>query len=116
MEQSLILTDLIGIASRQDSLPWQPFREGVEIYRLYGDGSQGAAAALLRYQPGATIPGHNHQGFEHILVLSGSQRDRHGEHQTGTLVINPPQSSHQVTSELGCIVLVIWEKPIVLWS
>ncbi|NCJ08733.1 transcription negative regulator ChrR [Synechococcales cyanobacterium C] len=116
MQQSLVLKDLFGIATYQERLAWQPFREGIEIYRLYGDGRQGASAALLRYQPGARVPHHQHLGFEHVLVLSGAQRDRNGEHRSGTLVVNPPQSIHQVCSDAGCIVLVIWEKPISLWS
>lgn len=116
MQASLILKDLINLAQLPDTLPWQPFRPGIEIYRLYGDGETGAAAALLRYQPGAIVPQHDHQGFEHIFVLTGSQIDSNGEHQAGTLVINPPGTHHSVTSPLGCIVLAIWEKPVVLWS
>jgi anti-sigma factor ChrR (cupin superfamily) len=115
MERTLILQDLNKVAVWQDELPWQPFREGVEIYRLYGDGEDGAAAALLRYQPGAKVPKHDHQGFEHVLVLTGSQSDQNGEHTAGTLVINPPDSHHTVVSDLGCIVLVIWEKPVSIW-
>lgn len=110
----LILKDLLNISARQHELPWKPFRPGVDIYRLYGDGHQGAAAALLRYQPGARVPMHDHTGFEHIFVLSGSQTDQNGEYQTGTLVINPPTTNHSVVSETGCIVLAIWEKPISL--
>ena len=56
MHQVLILKDLLNIALTQDELPWEPFRPGVDIYRLYGDGQEGAAAALLRYQPGASVP------------------------------------------------------------
>lgn len=112
----LILKDLLNVAAQQDQLPWQPFRDGVEIYRLYGDGKAGSAAALLRYQPGASVPRHDHQGFEHIFILSGSQTDQNGEHTAGTLVINPPSSNHSVVSESGCIVLAIWEKPISIWS
>jgi anti-sigma factor ChrR (cupin superfamily) len=111
-EKVLILKDLLTIATRQDELPWEPFRPGIEIYRLYGNGCVGSAAALLRYQPGACVPNHIHRGFEHILVLSGSQSDRNGEHTTGTLAINPPGTSHSVVSEAGCIVLAIWEKPV----
>lgn len=116
MEQSIILKHLLNVAAVADQFPWQPFREGVEIHRLYGDGASGPAAALLRYQPGATVPGHNHGGFEHILVLDGAQTDSNGEHRAGTLVINPPGSAHSVVSNGGCIVLAIWEKPISLWS
>ena len=116
LNQALILKDLSNIAAWQDNLPWQPFRNGVEIYRLYGDNTSGSAAALLRYEPGASVPRHTHTGFEHIYVLTGSQTDQNGEHQAGTFVINPPHSNHTVVSQAGCIVLVIWEKPISIWS
>lgn len=116
MEQVLIFKDLLNIATQQHKLPWEPFHPGVDIYRIYADGSGGAAAALLRYQPGAAVPRHDHVGFEHIFVLSGSQTDQNGEHQAGTLVINPPNTNHSVVSQAGCIVLAIWEKPVSLWS
>lgn len=115
MEQVLILKDLLNIAALQNDLPWRSFREGVDIYQLYSD-HNGSAAALLRYQPGAKVPRHDHQGFEHIFVLSGSQTHQNGEHEAGTLVINPPSSNHSVSSVSGCIVLAIWEKPISIWS
>lgn len=116
MQSVLIFKDLLNIAFRQDELTWEPFRPGVDIYRLYKDGEGGAAAALLRYQPGASVPRHDHTGFEHIFVLSGSQTDQNGEHKAGTLVINPPSTNHSVISQTGCIVLAIWEKPVSLWS
>jgi anti-sigma factor ChrR (cupin superfamily) len=114
--ESIVLKHLTGISQWQDQLSWQPFREGIEICPLYGDRHKGAAAALLRYQPGAVVPGHEHQGFEHIFVLDGAQSDQNGTYAAGTLVINPPQSQHQVTSAEGCIVLVIWEQPIAFKS
>jgi anti-sigma factor ChrR (cupin superfamily) len=112
-DRALIFKDLFNIQMHHRDLPWQPFREGIDIYRLYGDGT-GASAALLRYQKGASVPAHDHTGFEHILVLSGEQSDRHGTHVAGTLAINPPGTSHSVYSESGCIVLAIWEKPVVM--
>jgi len=45
-------------------------------------------------------------------VLRGSQRDERGLYGAGTLVVNEPGSTHQVTSDDGCIVLVIWQKPV----
>lgn len=108
-----ILQDIWTLAERVDDLPWQPFRSGIAIHRLYGDGT-GAAAALLRYEPGAQVPHHDHSGYEHIFVLAGSQRDERGCYPAGSLVINPPGSHHSVTSEDGCLVLIIWEKPVVL--
>ena len=64
------LTDLFAIANWQEKVAWQPFQEGVEIFRLYGQGKEGPAAALLRFRPGGRVDWHEHTGFEHILVLS----------------------------------------------
>jgi anti-sigma factor ChrR (cupin superfamily) len=92
-------------------LVWKPFRDGVEVSWLYDNGEHGPAAAYLRYAPGARVPHHTHAGYEHVLVLQGAQSDRNGRYGEGTLVVNAPGSSHDVVSEEGCIVLVIWERP-----
>jgi anti-sigma factor ChrR (cupin superfamily) len=105
-------SDLLHPDEWQARIPWQPFQEGVEIYRLYGDGVAGPTAALLRFQPGGKIPLHHHAGYEHILVLSGSQTDDHGPVTAGGLRIHPPGSEHSVASEAGCVVLAIYEKPV----
>jgi putative transcriptional regulator len=96
------------------SLAWEPFREGVEIFPLYGDRGHGAAAALLRYREGARVPQHRHSDWEHILVLAGSQGDANGEYAAGTLVLNHPESTHAVASRTGCVVLAIWTGPVVI--
>ena len=92
-------------------LPWQPFRDGVEICPLYR-GAQGMSSALLKYAPGAQVPTHRHAGYEQIFVLQGSQRDERGDYAAGSVVINAPDSMHSVTSPEGCIVLVVWELPV----
>ncbi len=112
---SLVLQNLHTIADWQVKIPWQPFRDGVEIHYLYQsrDSKESqASAALLRYQPGATVPAHIHTGYEHVLVLDGSQSDANGTHKQGSLVINPPGSQHDIVSHDGCIVLIVWEKPV----
>jgi anti-sigma factor ChrR (cupin superfamily) len=91
---------------------WAPFREGIEILRLHGDGVQGPAAALLRYQPGARVPMHIHQGYEHVLVLTGSQRDEHGRYGPGTWLVHAPGTRHSVVSDDGCVVAVFWAEPV----
>jgi anti-sigma factor ChrR (cupin superfamily) len=96
----------------KDKIPWKAFHEGVEIHRLYGDGVNGPSAALLRFAPGGRIPFHLHIGYEHIMVLQGSQEDEHGHICAGGLRIHPPGSSHSVASQGGCIVLAIYEKPV----
>lgn len=106
------LHDLFQISGWQQKLPWKPFQKGVDIYRLYGDGESGPTAALLRFRPGGRVPLHEHTGFEHIFVLSGSQVDENSRADTGMLIINPPGTSHSILSENGCIVLAIYEKPV----
>ncbi len=106
------LKDLWRIALWQNEIPWVTIHPGVEIHRLYGDGLTGPTAALIRYAPGARIPLHLHTGYEHIIVLSRSQRDEQGLYAEGTLVINPPGTIHHILSDEGCIVLAIYEQPV----
>jgi anti-sigma factor ChrR (cupin superfamily) len=107
------LANLTTIETWQDELAWEPFHPGVDIHQLYEPQPDGSQAALLRYSPGASVPLHQHPGFEHILVLSGEQSDENGTYTTGSFVINSPGSRHSVISKTGCIVLVIWEKPVI---
>ena len=112
VEPVLKLNDLFQVSGWQHKLRWKPFQEGVDIYRLYNEGETGPTAALLRFRAGGRIPLHEHTGYEHIFVLSGSQVDENSEAATGTLIINPPGTSHSILSETGCIVLAIYEKPV----
>lgn len=89
-----------------------PFRAGVEKGRLFHDVETGEEVAVLRYQPGASVPPHRHDGYEYIFVLEGSQKDARGSYGPGTLVVNPPGSEHAVESPDGCVVLAIWQKPV----
>jgi anti-sigma factor ChrR (cupin superfamily) len=109
MADPLLLAGLL--AGNWRHLTFEPFRSGIEIHRLYTI-PDGPAAALLRYAPGGMAPLHEHTGYEHVLVLDGSQSDDHGTYGTGALLVNPPGSRHSVRSEHGCVALLIWEKPI----
>jgi quercetin dioxygenase-like cupin family protein len=93
-------------------LPWERFRDGIEILRLQCDGGEDSAAALLRYRAGTSGPDHLHTGDEHILVLEGSQQDGRGRYSRGATVLNPAGSSHRVSSPEGCVVGIFWEKPV----
>ena len=109
----IVLRDLFGPAQDFSKLPWQPFRPGVEQVRIYGEGREGqATAALLRYAPGASIPTHTHTGYEHIVVLAGSQRDERASYGAGTCLIHAEDTAHTVASDEGCVVLAIWQSPV----
>jgi len=88
---------------------YRPFRDGIEIARLREDDP---AVALLRYAPGARVPEHRHEGLEMICVLDGAQSDERGTYETGDVVLNPTGSVHSVWSDPGCVVLILWERPI----
>lgn len=108
----LVVADLLT-RTLHPEFSWSVLRPGVDEHRLYGthDGP-GPLASILRYAPGARVPHHRHDGYEHVFILAGSQRDARGTHRAGTLVVNPPGSSHDVVSDEGCTALLIWERPI----
>lgn len=93
------------------SLRFQELRPGVEIHVLH-DAADGARVAILRYAPGAAVPTHRHEGYEYIYVLDGAQSDERGSYSAGSFVINEPGMTHQVSSDSGCIVLIIWQRPV----
>ncbi len=92
-------------------LPFGPLRDGVDIHVLH-DTPDGARAAILKYAPGARVPAHRHEGFEYIYVLAGEQSDERGRYAAGSFVINEPGAVHSVASEHGCVVLILWLRPV----
>lgn len=114
LTQALVVGGLLDPDRDFSGLDWLPLHPGVDIHDLYPESDDGARAALLRYHPGAVVPWHLHGGYEHILVLQGAQQDDHGRYEKGTLVINPPGTTHRVSSEEGCIVLAVWQRPVQL--
>lgn len=102
--------DLATAAAGSDAWPW--LREGVRILVL--DESQDGTdrVALLRYDPGASVPEHEHRGRETIYVLEGAQEDHTGRHPAGTWLSNPPGTRHSIRSPEGCLVLIHWNEPV----
>jgi anti-sigma factor ChrR (cupin superfamily) len=94
------------------SLPFQELRSGVEIHVLH-EAADGARTAILRYAAGAEVPAHRHEGYEYIYVLQGEQGDERGRYSAGSFVVNEPGMTHRVFSETGCVVLIIWQRPVV---
>ena len=112
MTSSWVFADLLAQTDQPD-FTWTPLRPGVDEHRLYGPvGGTGSSASILRYHPGARVPRHAHAGHEHIFILAGAQRDERGTYRAGTLVINQPGTSHDVVSDEGCTVLIVWERPV----
>jgi anti-sigma factor ChrR (cupin superfamily) len=111
--------NLFDLAELDRRLLFQPMnvdgRVGVEIIPLYDTRdaeADGAAAAIVRYLPGAVVPRHVHGGYEFIFVLEGTLVNDTGAHRRGTLEVYPPGSSHRLESPEGCVFLVVWDKPV----
>lgn len=101
-----------------DCLNFEPYevngRKGVSIFYLYDarHNAEGPVAALVRYAGGALTPRHRHLGWELVLVVDGELIDDRGRHTAGALQVYPPDSTHQLSSPLGCTFLVVWEQPV----
>jgi len=48
------------------------------------EAEQGHATSIVRYDPGASFPEHNHPGGEEILVLEGTFSDQTGDYCKGS--------------------------------
>tara|TARA_R110001583_G_scaffold41314_5_gene131552 strand:- start:6869 stop:7564 length:696 start_codon:yes stop_codon:yes gene_type:complete len=84
---------------------------GVERRPLDRVGAEVArATTIVRYAPGSKFSPHVHTGGEEFIVLEGVFQDEHGSYPVGSYIRNPPQSKHQPSSEVGCVILVkLWQ-------
>ncbi len=70
------------------------------------DAERGHATSLVRFDPGAHFPQHDHPLGEEILVLEGVFSDEFGDYPRGTYFRNPPGFKHRSFSDEGCLILV----------
>ncbi|EHS50983.1 anti-ECFsigma factor, ChrR [Rhizobium sp. PDO1-076] len=94
------------------SLDFGPFRDGVTIHWINPFIDDQPGVALLKYEAGAGVPRHRHEGLETILVLQGTQSDEAGDYGPGCCVVNAKGSEHSVWSDTGCVVLIQWDRPV----
>jgi quercetin dioxygenase-like cupin family protein len=78
---------------------------GVEMCQLRG-GESGGGSVLMRFEPGASFPAHDHPAGEELLVLSGSIRLGDATLEQGDYQWTPPGEVHNVQTEQGAILLV----------
>lgn len=96
---------------RSNDIPWQPLDEpgvtGVFVKVLRFDETAGRAPTiLLKFEAGASYPGHTHPGGEEIFVLEGDIRLGKDRLRAGDYLYTAPNNKHAVYSESGCVVLV----------
>lgn len=79
---------------------------------LKQDKRSGETTMLMSLDAGATFPAHDHPGGEQLYVLDGDARVGRDYLQLGDYLYTPPNVSHDVQSEKGCVLLIIASKPI----
>jgi quercetin dioxygenase-like cupin family protein len=85
---------------------------GVAVKVLRSDRASGESSFLLKLEPGARVPAHDHPGGEELYVLDGDFQvgpDRLG---AGDYLYTPPNGVHAASSVAGCLVLVTLPKPV----
>lgn len=101
---------LIVNSSKED---WKPLIEdgvntdGVFVKVLrYDESSKRAPVFLLKFNPGASYPNHNHPAGEEVFVLEGEIRFGPDQLEEGDYLYTPPGGTHSVYSKTGCILLL----------
>ncbi|MFC0772913.1 dimethylsulfonioproprionate lyase family protein [Terrimonas alba] len=111
-------TSIIDYITKTSVAEWQPLvEEGVDTTGIYvkilrfDEQQKRPPSILLKFEPGAKYPYHNHPGGEELFVLSGTCRVNETELNAGDYLYTPPGFKHAVKSDLGCeLVLIIPEE------
>ena len=111
-------TEITAYITKTSRLEWAPLIEegvctqGIYVKILRFDEQQHRPPTiLLKFEPGAAYPYHNHPGGEEIFVMQGSCFVNATELETGDYLYTPPGFKHSVRTETGCeLMLVIPEE------
>ncbi|HYM59356.1 MAG TPA: cupin domain-containing protein [Thermoanaerobaculia bacterium] len=100
---------------RADEGKWfdhpMPGATGVQVKKLSFDRERGLATILMRFDPGAVHPPHDHHGAEECFVLSGSCRIGDAHLRAGDFHHADAGSHHgAVISDEGCVLLLVVDK------
>ncbi|WP_237332796.1 cupin domain-containing protein [Zobellella iuensis] len=91
-----------------DASRWQPSpAAGVWRYPLEREQAEsGHVTSLVRFEPHARFPEHQHPQGEEFWVLEGTFSDENGDYPAGSYVRHPPRSRHGSFSDEGCVLFV----------
>ena len=95
-----------------ESIPWEETRfPGIFQKVLIEDQESGLKTVLMRMEPGAKLPLHEHTRIEQTYVLEGSLKDEQGEATAGNFVWRPAGSRHSAWAPNGALLLGYFLKP-----
>jgi anti-sigma factor ChrR (cupin superfamily) len=102
---------------RPAEMGWQKMRfPGCEMKTLLFDPKSGLATALMKMEPGAVLPDHEHVLIEQTYVLEGSLVDKEGpdagiEVGPGEYVWRPAGSRHSAWAPKGGLFIAMFQIP-----
>ena len=105
-----------------DTTEWKPLKEegvdtkGIYVKTLRLDESGRAPSFLLKFEPGASYPYHNHPAGEELLVLAGSCVIEGVTLIAGDYLYTPPSFKHSVKSASGCVLYFIVPEEVEILS
>lgn len=109
--------DVLSKVVLAKDMPWQKMRfPGCEMKTLLFDPKSGLATMLMKMEPGAVLPDHEHVLIEQTYVLEGSLADKEGpdagiEVTAGNFVWRPAGSRHTAWSPNGGTFIAMFQIP-----
>jgi len=107
-------TNIHDYVRRAAGRDWQPLVEngihynGISVISLrYDEQKVRSTTILLRFEPGASYPYHNHPGGEEIFMLSGEAQLEDIILNAGDYLYTPVNFKHSVKTATGCTMLFI---------
>lgn len=109
-----------SLASRvvqANDMAWEPIKyPGCYVKTLMVDRKSGLLTVLLKMDPGASLPDHEHALMEQTYMLEGRLVDREGpetglEVGPGEFVYRPAGSRHAAWTPEGGLMLAIFQVP-----
>ena len=107
-------TNMNNYIARTGNLEWKPLlEEGVDTSGIFvkilrfDEQQQRPPSILLKFNPGAKYPYHNHPGGEELFVMQGSCMVNNTVMNAGDYLYTPAGFKHAVKTETGCELLLI---------
>ena len=99
---------------RSNLSEWKPLTEeavntgGISVKVLrFDEATQRPPTFLLKFEPGASYPNHNHPAGEEIFVLEGEVRFGPDQLHAGDYLFTAPGATHSAFSKTGCVMLFL---------
>ncbi len=107
-------TDINHYITKSSQKEWQPLIEKGVHYRgifvkslRYDEGNNRSTTILLKFEPGAAYPYHNHPAGEELFVMSGEAIIENTILSEGDYLYTPANFKHSVSTEKGCTILFV---------